>query len=249
MAASSSAFAATAAAATMASGLFGRRAAANAAASAAATSGGGSPGGKESESSGGGGGGGGGDSGGAVAGRRAGATATTGRWGAEPAAGSAGPAFGVGTAAALTSPPARRMAAGATSTGGEAEVVAVVRDTDEEALRAQEDGVAAAPRNAARKVQTLQELQRASDRLPAAAAAAPAAAAAHAHSQQPWQAGIDLGLLTNALSAPEALEEPDEVWAFSRLLNALDQQLTRDKEEAAAADAKSGATVGAGAKL
>jgi hypothetical protein len=83
----------------------------------------------------------------------------------------------------------------------------------------------------------------------AAAAAAPAAAAANAHSQQPWQAGIDLGLLTNALSAPEALEEPDEVWAFSRLLNALDQQLTRDKEEAAAADAKSGAAVGAGAKL
>jgi hypothetical protein len=138
------------------------------------------------------------------------------------------------------------MAAGATSTGGEAEIVAVVRDTDEEALRAQEDGVAAAPRNAARKVQTLQELQRASDRLPAAAAAAPAAAA---HAQQPWQAGIDLGLLTNALSAPEELEEPDEVWAFSRLLNALDQQLTRDKEEAAAADAKSGAAVGAGAKL
>jgi hypothetical protein len=139
------------------------------------------------------------------------------------------------------------MAAGATATGGEVEVVAVIRDTDEEALRAREEGVAAAPRNQARKVQSLQELERASDRLPAAAAAAPAAAQQLQQQQQqsaaaaPWQQGIDLSLLTGALSAPEALEEPDEVWVFGRLLNALDQQLTRDKEEAAAADATSGA--------
>jgi hypothetical protein len=53
------------------------------------------------------------------------------------------------------------------------------------------------------------------------------------------QAGIDLSLLTSALSLPEALEELDEPWVFETLLESVSQamQAEVDKKEAEEKDA------------
>lgn len=104
---------------------------------------------------------------------------------------------------------------------GEAGVVAQ-ESADDATTTAQ---AAAAPRNVAgRRVQTLQELaqQENASRIGGAAAAV--------RGRDGAQAGVDLSLLTAALSPPDALHEPDTPWQFDRVLQQLSQDLAKEQE-------------------
>lgn len=86
--------------------------------------------------------------------------------------------------------------------------------------------VAAAPRNQGRKVYTLKELDDEGG----------------LNVSSSRQAGVDLSLLTSALCPPQALEEPDQIWEFDRLLQQLSQQMTADAEKLEQEEAGGSAT-------
>lgn len=95
------------------------------------------------------------------------------------------------------------------------EVVAVIRDTDEDAHEDLAAKVAAAPKNAGRKVQSLKELDEEGALNVASSRAA----------------GIDLSLLTSALYPAESLQEDDVVWEWERLLQEVSQTMRADAEK------------------
>lgn len=75
--------------------------------------------------------------------------------------------------------------------------------------------MAAAPRNVNRRVQSMRELDTESKySVPSAAS------------------GIDLTLLTSALSPAKALEEEDDEWEFDTLLQQVAQGMQADIDEA-----------------
>lgn len=101
------------------------------------------------------------------------------------------------------------------------EVVAVIRDTDQETMEDLASKVAAAPRNNTRRVQSLAELD--NDTFSSFTSSS-------SSNNQPTKS-MDLSLLTASLCSPELLIENDEVWEFDRLLQSLSQQMTADAEK------------------
>ncbi len=112
------------------------------------------------------------------------------------------------------------------------ESVAVIRDGDEaaEAAEARERAIADAPRNiAGRRVATLAELD--GDRAGGAGALNASVSTA---------AGVDLSLLTASLFPPHALEEADEEWDTTYLLQRITQEMRSEGERREAAAAEDG---------
>jgi hypothetical protein len=111
----------------------------------------------------------------------------------------------------------RASAASAKDVGGASTVfirdVSAGESAEELATR-----IAAAPRNAGQRVATMRELD-------------------GALSVASRTAGIDLGLLTSALSPPDALLEVDEVWEFERLLGEAAREIDAEADKGAAAAA------------
>jgi hypothetical protein len=129
------------------------------------------------------------------------ASAPTGNWG-DTKAGSApaGPAF-------------KPSAAGQAPAYAEASTVSIIRDvTAGESAEELASRIAAAPRNAGRRVATMRELDETEGR-----------GALHAAASR--TSGVELGLLTSALTPPDALYEADEVWEFDRLLGEAAQEI------------------------
>lgn len=85
--------------------------------------------------------------------------------------------------------------------------------------------VVKAPRDMARKVQTLEELAEESNVFNVTVSR---------------HAGIDLSVLTSSLHPLETLEEPDEVWEFDSLLQELQQRMTAEGEKQEAEDRADG---------
>lgn len=138
-------------------------------------------------------------------------TAPTGNWGdAKAGSAPAGPAF-------------KPSAAGQAPAFAEASTVSIIRDvTAGESAEELASRIAAAPRNAGRRVATMRELDETEGRGALAAAAARTSAG-----------GVELGLLTSALSPPDALYEADEVWEFERLLGEAAQEIDAEAEKGA----------------
>ena len=111
------------------------------------------------------------------------------------------------------------------------EVVAVIRDTDQETIDDLASKIASAPRNTTRRVQSLAEL----DNDTFSSFTGNNTTANNNNSLK----NIDLSLLTSALCSPEILQENDEVWEFDRLLQSLSQQMTIDAEKKEGEEASS----------
>ena len=97
-----------------------------------------------------------------------------------------------------------------------------------------------APRNQARRVQTLSELQEQSGSggLEGRTSVGTKNGGVNTSGNGATTIGLDLSLLTSVMSPPEALKEPDEVWIYHKLLQKLSQDLANEEDKNDLEDSK-----------
>jgi len=173
----------------------------------------------------------------AGAGRRAGGAPPATSWGSETT-GSTGPVFGQTGTSKVNQ---RAAAAAATASSGNDDGAVVIRD-DAETIDTEADQTkSAAPRNQARRVQSLFELQEQSGSggLEGRTIATRSGSnGSNSNSGSGLAAGLDLSLLTSVMSPPDALKEPDEVWVYSNLLQKLSQEISNEEDKNEIEDVK-----------
>ena len=163
----------------------------------------------------------------ATSGRRSGGAPPATSWGSETT-GATGPAFGQ-TGATSSVKINQRAAAAAVATSNDDGAAVVIRDDAETIDTEAGQTTSAAPRNQARRVQSLFELQEQSGS--GGLDSRTNNTSKNGNSGGSFASGLDLSLLTSVMSPPDALKEPDEVWVYSKLLQKLSQDIQNEEED------------------
>jgi len=161
----------------------------------------------------------------ATSGRRSGGAPPATSWGSETT-GATGPAFGQTGATSSVKVNQRAEAAAAATSNDDGAVV--IRDDTETIDTEAGQTTSAAPRNQARRVQSLFELQEQSG---SGGLDSRTNTSKNGNSGGSFASGLDLSLLTSVMSPPDALKEPDEVWVYSKLLQKLSQDIQNEEED------------------
>jgi hypothetical protein len=165
-------------------------------------------------------------------------------WGSETT--TTGPAFGQTTSGSSTSTKNvtinQRAAIAGTSAlfAGNDDGTVIIRDDTEIIDTEAGQTTSIAPRNQARRVQTLSELQEQSAGSGALEGRTSVGTknGVNTSGNVATTIGLDLSLLTSVMSPPEALKEPDEVWIYNKLLQQLSQDLAREEDKNDQEDSK-----------
>ena len=164
----------------------------------------------------------------ATSGRRSGGAPPATSWGSETT-GATGPAFGQTGATSSVKINQRAAAAAAVATSNDDGAAVVIRDDAETIDTEAGQTTSAAPRNQARRVQSLFEMQEQTGS--GGLDSRTNNTSKNGNSGGSFASGLDLSLLTSVMSPPDALKEPDEVWVYSKLLQKLSQDIQNEEED------------------